>query len=77
MKSETKQIINQIVEYMKQDNEFPFDTHDEPEKILNYYKINISLKAKAKELLINEIKKLTEKSQTREIVKQIIKTAGW
>jgi len=74
MKQETQITIHQIIEYIKQDIEFPFDTHDDPEEILNHYQINQNLKTTAKELLKTEIREITEKAQTREIIRQTIET---
>jgi hypothetical protein len=70
MEMQARLRIHQAVEYIKQDVEFPFDTHDEPEEILNYYNISLDLQKKEKQLLLTEITVITEGTQTREIVRQ-------
>jgi len=77
MKQETQITIHQIVEYIRQDNEFPFDTHDDFQEILNYYQIEENIKSTEKELLQHEIRKLTEKAQTKEIIIKTTEMGGW
>jgi len=77
MKQETQITIHQIVEYIKQDNEFPFDTHDDLQEILNHYQIEENINSTEKELLQQEIRKITEKAQTREIIRKTTETGGW
>jgi len=50
--------IHRAIEYIKQDPEFPFDTHDDPEDILEYYNIEIDLEPEEKEILMEEIKEI-------------------
>jgi len=71
MKTKTKIQIHQAIEYIKQDPEFSFDTHDNPGKILNHFGINIKLKPEEKEIYIKEIKKITNQAQTTEIIRLI------
>jgi len=71
MEIQTQLQIHQAIEYIKQDPEFPFDTHDEPETILAHYGICFDLDADAKKLLFNEISKITSEHQTAEITRQI------
>ena len=77
MNQERQITIHQIVEYIKQDNEFPFDTHDNLQKILNYYQIAENIKSTEKELLQQEIRKITEKAQTKEIIRKTTEMGGW
>ena len=77
MNQETQITIHQIVEYIRQDNEFPFDTHDDLKEILNYYQIEENIKSTEKELLQQEIRKITEKAQTKEIIRKTTEMGGW
>ena len=62
--------VYRLVEYIKQ-MEFPFDTHDESEEILSHFGIVICLNPEEKPLLINELRKMAEQEQTREITRAI------
>ena len=77
MKPETQMTVHRIVEYIRQANEFPFDTHDDLQEILDYYKIEGNIRSAEIELLQHEIRTLTEKAQTREIVRQTSEMEGW
>ena len=63
--------VNKLIEYIKQ-LEFPFDTHDEPEEILNHFGIVIDLKSEEKPLLMDELRKMAEQEQTNEITQKIM-----
>ncbi len=77
MNQETQITIHQIVEYIRQDNEFPFDTHDDLKEILNYYQIDENINSTEQELLQQEIRKITEKAQTKEIIRKTTEMGGW
>ena len=77
MKQETQLTIHQIVEYIKQDNEFPFDLHDDVEEIIDYYQIEKLKETEAKDILQQEISKIAGQAQTREIVRQTAEIWGW
>ena len=62
--------VNRLIEYIKQ-LEFPFDTHDEPEEILNHFGIVIYLDSEEKPLLMDELRKMAEQEQTKEITRAI------
>jgi hypothetical protein len=69
METEQRIRIHQLVEYIKQDTEFPFDTHDELEDILEYYKINMPEDLELRKILKKEITDLADQHQTEGIVK--------
>jgi len=73
METEHRIRIHQAVEYIKQDPEFPFDTHDELEDILEYYGIDNHLESKARMILAAEIRKITEVAQNNEILNLVMK----
>jgi len=67
--------LHRFVEIVKQ-QDFPFDTHDVEEdldRVLNYYSGNHELTKEDKTLLKEELAKLAEDEQTREIEKAILK----
>lgn len=72
METEQKIRIHQLVEYIKQDPEFPFDTHDELEDILDYYEISRALEPDGKKVLAEELKVIAQAAQTREITSQVL-----
>jgi len=69
MEMQTRLRIHQAVEFIKQAAEFPFDTHDEPEEILNYYNISLDLEADERQLLRTEITAIAQRAQEKEMVK--------
>jgi len=68
---QTQLQIYRIVEYIRQDPEFPFDTHDDLEEILNYYGIDFELSTEEKNLLVVEISRIAEEAQAIEIMKLV------
>lgn len=72
METEQEIRIHQLIEYIKQDPEFPFDTHDELEDILDYYEISRALEPDGKKVLAKELKVVAEAAQTREITSQVL-----
>ncbi len=71
MENQTRIDIHQEVEYIKQDPEFPFDTHDEIEDILEHYKINMPENPELRKIIEREIRAIAEQHQTAEIVHTI------
>jgi len=71
MNIQTKNDIHQEVEYIKQDTEFPFDTHDELEEMLKYYKLNTPRDPELRKIIESEIRAIAEQHQTAEIVHSI------
>ena len=67
MEMQTQVQIYRAVEYIRQDPEFPFDTHDDLEEILNYYGVDLELSVEEKKLLMEEVKKIAEEAQAAEI----------
>ena len=67
--------VNKIVEYIKQ-QEFPFDTHDDPEEILSHYGIAVVVGPEEKPLLLQELRKMAEVEQTNEITRAVMKEQG-
>jgi len=63
--------VNKLVGYIRQ-LDFPFDTHDELEEILNYYGLFMDLGSDDKPILLDEIHKLAEEEQTSEITRTIL-----
>ena len=72
METEQRIKIHQLIEYIKQDPEFPFDTHDELEDILAHYGISLSLAGEEMVALAIEVKEIAQKAQTREITSQVL-----
>ena len=73
MESEKGSIkVNKIIGYIRQ-QEFPFDTHDDPEEILSHYGIAIEIKPEDKPLLIDELRRMAEQEQTNEITRAVMK----
>ena len=72
MEMQARLRIHQTVEHIKQDPEFPFDTHDEPKEILNHYNASLDLREDEKQILLTEIENIADQAQTREIVRQSI-----
>lgn len=73
--------VFRIVEYIK-GQEFPFDTHDEPEEMLGYFGVDDDLNEQEREALVKELERLAEQAQTREISRVILDEAeeasrGW
>ena len=72
METEQRIRIHQAVEYIKQDPEFPFDTHDELEDILAHYGISLSLAGEEGAAFAAEVKEIAQNAQTREITTQVL-----
>ena len=73
--------VFRIVEYIK-GQEFPFDTHDEPEKILDYFGVDDDLTHQERAALEKELGRLAERAQTREVSRLVLEEAeeasrGW
>ena len=73
--------VFRIVEYIK-GQEFPFDTHDEPEKILDYFGVEDDLTEQERAALEKELGRLAEQAQTREVSRLVLEEAeeasrGW
>ena len=77
MKNQTRYRIHQAIEYIKQDLEFPFDTHDDFRDILAHYGIAITLNDDDEPVLREELQKIAEDAQTAEIAKQTLKQLTW
>jgi len=71
METEQRIRIHQAVEYIKQDTEFPFDTHDELEEMLKYYKLNTPRDPELRKIIEREIRAIADQHQTAEIVHSI------
>ena len=71
MEIQTQLQIYRIVEYIRQDPEFPFDTHDDPQEIVNYYGIDLELSTEEKILLMAEVLKVAEEAQSFEIIRLV------
>ena len=67
--------VNRIIGYIRQ-QEFPFDTHDDPEAILSHYGIVIEMKAEDKPLMMDELRKMAEQEQTSEITRAVMQEQG-
>jgi hypothetical protein len=63
--------VNKIIGYIRQ-QEFPFDTHDDPEEILGHYGIVIEMKPADKPLLMEELRRMAEQEQTSEITRAVM-----
>ena len=77
MKAQTRYRIHQAIEYIKQDPEFPFDTHDDFRDILAHYGIAINLEQDDEPALREELRRIAEEAQTTEIARQILKQLTW
>ena len=73
MKNQTRYRIHQAIEYIKQDLEFPFDTHDDYRDILAHYGIAITLDHADEPILKEELRQIAEEAQTAEIARQVLK----
>lgn len=69
METEQEIRIHQLIEYIKQDPEFPFDTHDELEEILEYYEITMPADPEFSKAIESEIAALAEAAQSSEITR--------
>ena len=67
--------VNKLVEYIKQ-QEFPFDTHDDFEEILNHFGIAFEPDSKDCALLSRELQKMVEQEQTSEITRAVLHEQG-
>jgi hypothetical protein len=67
--------VNRIIGYIRQ-QEFPFDTHDDPKEILSHYGIAIEMKAEDKPFITEELRKMAEQEQTIEITRAVMKEQG-
>ena len=77
MKNQTRYVIHKIIEYIKQDTEFPFDTHDDYQNILAHYGITITLDHDGEPVLREELQRIAEDAQTAEIARQTFKQLTW
>ena len=74
--------VYRLVKYIEQ-QEYPFDTHDDTEDILNHFGIAVEVSAGEKSLLSNELRKMAEQEQTNEItqkameIQDLIDEWGW
>lgn len=76
MEIQTQLEMHRAIEYIKQDPEFPFDTHDDPEEVLEHYGISLDLDEEERQLLIKEIRKIMAAAQNREVA-QLALQEGW
>ncbi len=72
MEIQTRLDIHRAIEYIKQDAEFPFDTHDDVYDILDHYGIELRLSVEEAEVLWRELAKLTGQRQTQEIAHTVM-----
>ena len=72
MEYEQKIRIHQVVEYIKQDPEFPFDTHDKLEDILEYYEITMPAAPELSKAIEGEIAAIAEAAQSSEIARVVL-----
>ena len=77
MKNQTRYRIHQAIEYIKQDLEFPFDTHDDFRDILAHYGIAFTLNHDDEPVLREELQRIAEDAQTAEIARQTLKQLTW
>lgn len=77
MKNQTRYVIHQAIEYIKQDPEFPFDTHDDYRDILGHYGITISLDHDDEPVLREGLRRIAEEAQTAEVARQTLKQLTW
>lgn len=74
--------VYRLVKYIEQ-QEYPFDTHDDTEDILNHFGIAVEVSPEEKSLLLEELRKMAEQEQTKEITKKtmeiqdLIDEWGW
>ena len=73
--------VFRIVEYIK-GQEFPFDTHDEPDEILGYFGVDDDLTQQERAALEKELGRLAEQAQTREVSRLVLEDSdgadmGW
>jgi hypothetical protein len=74
--------VYRLVKYIEQ-QEYPFDTHDDTEDIMNHFGIVIEVSHEEKSLLLDELKKMAEHEQTNEItqktmeIQDLIDEWGW
>ena len=71
METQTQLRIHNDIEYIKQDTDFPFDTHDEIEDILEYYKITMPTDPQLRKIMETEIAAIADQHQTQEILRHI------
>lgn len=71
METQTQLRIHNDIEYIKQDTEFPFDTHDEIEDILAHYNITMPKDPELRKIMETEIAAIADQHQTQEILKHI------
>ena len=64
--------IHKALEYIRQDPEFAFDTHDDPEIILAHYGVCLDLSSEEKQELYFELKEIADEHQTAEIVRKML-----
>lgn len=67
--------VHQIVEYIK-GQEFPFDTHDDPAEVLEFYGVDLDFSLAEQQLLVSEVRKLEEQAQTCEIARIVLDEWG-
>jgi len=67
--------VNKLVEYIKR-QEFPFDTHDDFEEILNHFGIAFEPDSEDCALLACELQKMVEQEQTNEITRAVMQEQG-
>ena len=77
MEIQSRLDIHRAIEYIKQDPEFPFDTHDDYRDILAHYDITIALDHAAEPVLRDELRQIAEDAQTTEIARQTLKQLTW
>ena len=63
--------VHNDLEYIKQDPEFPFDTHDEIEDILAHYNMNMPKDPELRKIIEEEIAAIADQHQTAEIAGHI------
>ncbi len=71
METQTQLRIHNDIEYIKRDTDFPFDTHDEIEDILEYYKITMPTDPQLRKIMETEIAAIADQHQTQEILRHI------
>jgi hypothetical protein len=74
--------VYRLVKYIEQ-QEYPFDTHDDTEEIMNHFGIAVEVSSEEKSLLLDELRKMAEQEQTNEItqktmeIQDLIDEWGW
>jgi hypothetical protein len=74
--------VYRLVKYIEQ-QEYPFDTHDDTEDIMNHFGIAVEVSPEEKSLLLDELRKMAEREQTKEItqktmeIQDFIDEWGW